>query len=69
MFSRCSDYVADLIKKLELCFIVVSVLLKGQIFYKSILSHKTALDVQLMNFLFDEKIMFRSRDIEIFVFL
>ena len=69
MFSRCSDYVADLIKKLELCFIVVSVLLKGQILYKSILSHKTALDVQLMNFLFDEKIMFRSRDIEIFVFL
>ena len=69
MFSRCSDYVADLIKKLELCLIVVSVLLKGHLLYKSILSHKTALDVQLMNFLFDEKMVFRSQDIEIFVFL
>ena len=26
-------------------------------------------DVELINFLFEEKIMFRSQDIEIFVFL
>ena len=50
MFSRCSDYVADLIKKLELCLIVVSVLVKGDLLYKSILCYKTALDVQFMNF-------------------
>ena len=30
--------------------------------------HKVALDLYLMNFLFQEKIMFRSRDIEMFVF-
>ena len=34
--------------------------LKGYVRYKMILYHKAALDVQLMIFLFEEKIMFRS---------
>ena len=43
--------------------------LKGYLRDKTILCHKAAIDAQLMDFLFEEKIMFRSQDIEIFVFL
>ena len=41
---------------------------KGYFCYKTILCHKAALDVQLMIFLREEK-MFRSRYIEIVLFL
>ena len=42
--------------------------LKGYLCYKIIICH-IALDVELINFLFEEKIIIRSQDIEIFVFL
>ena len=41
---------------------------EGYLRIKTILCHKAALDIELMIFLFEGKIMFRSRDIEIFVF-
>ena len=41
---------------------------KGYLRYKTILCHRAALDIELMIFLFEEKIMFLSRDTEIFVF-
>ena len=37
--------------------------IKGYLRYKTIFCHKIALDAQLMNFLFEIKIMFRFRDI------
>ena len=52
--------------KTEIYRICINV--KGYPRYKTILCQKVALDVQLMNFLSENK-MFRSRDIEIFVFL
>ena len=42
--------------------------LKGYLRYETIFCHKVAFDVQLI-FLFEEKIMFHSPDIKIFVFL
>ena len=42
---------------------------KGYLRYKTILCHKVAIDVQLMNFfIFLSFLFFRSRDIKIFVF-
>ena len=44
-------------------------LLKGHLCYKTVLCHKVALDLYLkIFFLFEEKIMFRSRDMEILLF-
>ena len=41
---------------------------KDYLHYKTILCDKVALDVELMIFLFEVKIMFPPRDIEVFVF-
>ena len=51
-------------------FVFVFLNIKGYLRYKTVLCHKVALDVQLMNFFYlKKKKMFRSRDTEIFVFL
>ena len=50
-------------------WLLLLAVVEGYLHYKTILCHKVALDVQLMNFLFEEKIMFHSPDIQIFVFL
>ena len=48
--------------------VFIAKIVKGYLCYRTILCHKVVLDVQSMNFLFEEK-MFRSRDIETLVFL
>ena len=42
---------------------------KGRLHYKTIFYHKVAHDVKLINFLFEEKILFCSRYTHVFVFL
>ena len=42
---------------------------KGHLRYKTIISQNVSSEAQVKNILFDKKIMFRSRDIQVFVFL
>ena len=42
--------------------------LKGYLCYKTITSENVPSEVQIKNFLFPRKVMFRSRDIQIFIF-
>ena len=44
-------------------------LLKGYLRYKIITSQNVLCEAQIKNFLFRGKIMFRSQDIQVFVFL
>ena len=44
-------------------------ILKGYLYYKTIVCHKVAFYVYYKSFLFEEKIIFRPQDIEIFVSL
>ena len=44
-------------------------LLKGYLRYKTITSQNVPSEAQIKNFLFRRKIMFRSQDIQVFVFL
>ena len=43
--------------------------LKGYLRYKTITSQNVSSEAQIKNFLFRRKIMFRSQDIQVFVFL
>ena len=44
-------------------------LLKGYLRYKTITSQTVSFEVQLRTFLFLRKVMFRSEDLQVFVFL
>ena len=45
------------------------ILFKGYLRYKTITSQNVPSEAQIKNFLFRRKIMFRSQDIQVFVFL
>ena len=55
-----------------LLFIILelfSMIVKGYLRYKTITSQNVRSEAQIKNFLFRRKIMFRSQDIQVFVFL
>ena len=47
---------------------ISKVLFKGYLRYKMITSQNVSSEAQIKNFLFRRKIMFRSQDIQVFVF-
>ena len=57
-FSKCDQICSFL----RIWVTFTEKILKGYLRYKTILCYKVAVDAQLMNFLFEEKITFRSRE-------
>ena len=63
------DYCFEIIWCLMLEWIWKDLVFKGYLRYKAIISQNVPSKAQIKNFLFRRKIMFRSQDVQVFLFL